>query len=97
MRFFLPTSLIIVLRPLLLMPLLVALLVHVQSVPDHSEDIEAPGLVHPVNILILSISVAVLVVMLVLVTVVSRLGLQFVECRYWIMASRIKLFTIDSG
>ena len=81
MRFFLPTSLIIVLRPLLLVPLLVALLVallvHVQSVADHSEDVEAPGLVHPVNILILSISVAVLVVMLMLVTVVSRLGLQW--------------------
>ena len=81
MRFFLPTSLIIVLRPLLLVPLLVALLaallVHVQSVADHSEDVEAPGLVHPVNILILSISVAVLVVMLMLVTVVARLGLQW--------------------
>ena len=77
MRFFLPTSLIIVLRPLLLMPLLVALLVHVQSVADHSEDIEAPGLVHPVHILVLSVAVAVLIVVLVLVAlVISRFHLK---------------------
>ena len=81
MRFLFPfqVSLIIILQPLLLvtslMTSLMSLLVHVQSVADQSEDIEAPGLVHPVNILRLSIAIAVLVVILVAV-VVSRLGLQ---------------------
>ena len=69
-------SLIIVLRPLFLPALLVTLLIFVESVSDHPEDVEAPGLIHPVNILRLSIAVAVLVVMLVLVAVVSRFGLQ---------------------
>ena len=55
------------------MPPLMSLLVHVQSVADQSEDIEAPGLVHPVNIVGLSVSVSVLVV--VLVSMVSRSGL----------------------
>ena len=74
MRFFISASLIIILRPLLLFTPLMALLVHVESVTDQSEDIEAPGLVHPINILRLSVAVAVLVVMLV--SVVSRFGLQ---------------------
>ena len=53
------------------------LLVHVESATDQSEDIEAPGLIHPVNvnILILSVAIAVLVVILVAL-VVSRFGLQ---------------------
>ena len=55
---------------------LVTLLVHVQGIAYKSEDVEAPGLIHPVNILRLSVAVAVLVVMLVLVAVVSRFGLQ---------------------
>ena len=68
-------SLIIILGPLLLGSALVTLLVHVESVTDQSQDIEAPGLVHPVNIIRLSIAIAVLVVILVAV-VVSWLGLQ---------------------
>ena len=58
---------------------LMSLLVHVQSVADQSEDIEAPGLVHPVNIVGLSVAVSVLVVALVSMVSRSGLGGQEVE------------------
>ena len=54
--------------------LLIALLVHVQGIAYKAKDVEAPGLVHPVHVLLL---VAVLVVLVVVIVApsVSWLGL----------------------
>lgn len=56
--------------------LLLAVLVHVQSLTDQSEDIETPGLVHPVHqVLGVSVSMLVVVVVVVSSSIVPGLGL----------------------
>ena len=53
---------------------LVTLLVHVQGIAYKSEDVEAPGLVHPVHVLVL-VTVLVVVVVVIVTSSVSWLGL----------------------